>query len=175
MGVEVWCNARDESESGVVHTRETTTFVAGCRSGGYSRGRRDNYTIRRHFNAFERSGTLISTGRYDSTSMCHAELGAIEEILEAAGDLPNGCVIRTNKNPCKRCAAILQIFHLVKGLVIEAPVQNQFAANNAGSYSVPEMVLDVIVEYLVAQGDVTAEQGKTYHGDIGRLVCRFDF
>jgi hypothetical protein len=101
----------------------------------------------------------------------HAEISAINQLGVYAANY----TIKTNKEPCYRCAAILSAFRITHQWTVVAPKANAFASTYSGGYAIPDAVLALVINRLVAMGAITQEEGAEKREEIRSFIATGDY
>ena len=120
---------------------------------------------------YDSNSNHLGTGSYTSNDNMHAEIAAIGQL----GVYAPGYVIKTNKEPCYRCAAVLAAFRVTYQWTVVAPKANAFAATYSGGYAVPDAVLAVVIARLVALGAITAQEGADKKDQIRSFIASGEY
>lgn len=113
----------------------------------------------------------VATGSYTANDNMHAEISAIGQLTV----IGQGFTIKTNKEPCYRCAAILSAFRVDHGWTVVAPKANALAPTYSGGYAIPNAVLTVVINRLVALGAISNEEATDKSADIKSFIASGDY
>jgi len=114
------------------------------------------------------TGAAAANGAYDSGTGVHAEIDAITNV--GAANWGNALTITTNKEPCPRCAAILQAFVATHNWTVRAPA-NAFASNYTGAYALPDNILTLVIACL--QPALQGDEATHYRSNIKSVIMGF--
>ena len=113
-------------------------------------------------------GAAVANGAYNSSTGVHAEIDAITTL--GAANWNQALTITTNKEPCPRCAVILQAFVGAHNWTVRAPA-NTFASNYVGAYLLPDNILTLVIQQLAPA--LAGDEGTYFRTQIKEVIVGF--